>query len=43
MAMYICEECDSWMDDDYNPMEDFQGKCVCPDCSVELEERGGDK
>ena len=46
MSMYICDNCDAWCDDDYNPMQEHpfakqhrskKGVMVCEDCYVELE------
>ena len=46
MAMYYCEECDRYVDDDYNPMVEhpyrkrfasYRDKACCNECSVELE------
>ena len=46
MAVYMCSACDSWIDDDYNPMQEHpfakqlpskKGEMVCEDCYVELE------
>ncbi len=45
MAMYICSNCDSWVDDDCSPMqahpraEELSGiapDVVCEDCYIEL-------
>ena len=38
MAIYICEQCQDYKDDDYDPCEDVNGENVCTDCAVELEE-----
>ena len=46
MAMYLCDNCDSWVDDDWSPMQEhpwrkrlprYKHKVVCEDCYVELE------
>ena len=37
MAMYRCEHCDEFYDDDYFPMEDVKGKTVCPECLIPAE------
>jgi len=48
MAMYKCYNCDSWCDDDWNPMCEHPyrkrlprygkpGHEVCSDCEIELE------
>jgi len=42
MAMYICSECDSYVDNDYHPCtEDKQVEfgLLCPECAIEREER----
>jgi len=42
MAMYMCAECDSWLDDDYYPCQEHptsKTELICPDCLLELEER----
>ena len=40
--MYICEICDAWRDNDYNPAEFLKfnqdEKPVCDDCFVEQSE-----
>ena len=37
MAVYYCESCDTYMDNDYHPCEEWiGGLLVCPDCFEEL-------
>lgn len=41
MAMYVCEECLVFADDDYHPCSEHPFKklgLVCPDCEAEMEE-----
>jgi len=47
MAMYICDNCDSWCDDDWNPMVEhpwakrfpkYKDTTVCNECSIDLED-----
>ena len=41
MAVYRCEECQEWMDNDYCPCAEhptIKNGLVCPDCADELEE-----
>ena len=43
MAMYKCNKCDEWMDDDYHPCaQDVRTPSgldlVCPDCEAEINE-----
>lgn len=38
MAIIRCGNCDTFVDDDWNPCEDVGGELVCTDCAVELEE-----
>jgi|AOAMet_66_BLW_10_1038536.scaffolds.fasta_scaffold16278_2 hypothetical protein len=37
MAVYRCQECDSYVDNDYNPCEVVKGELVCPDCYEEMQ------
>lgn len=38
MAMIRCAECENFVDDDYDPCEEFNSELVCPDCYVLLAE-----
>lgn len=47
MAIYLCNNCDAWVDDDWHPMEEhpwanrferYQNEVVCPECATELRE-----
>jgi len=35
VAMYRCEGCDRFKDDDYHPLEEIDGRLLCPGCVVE--------
>lgn len=46
MAIYYCEECDNYVDDDYNPMVEhpwrkrfpsYKDRVCCDECAVEKE------
>ena len=37
MAVYYCDECGQYKDDDYFPMEESE---LCPDCHAEKSEEG---
>lgn len=40
MAVYFCQECDCYLDNDWYPCEVIKGQLVCPDCYEEkLEEK----
>jgi hypothetical protein len=41
MAIYYCEECDKYINDDYNPGTDVNGELVCEDCACEMEDDDG--
>lgn len=36
MAMYFCQDCQQFKDDDYHPMSERE---LCPDCEAEREYR----
>ena len=38
MAVYFCNECSKYVDDDYNPGVDIDGELVCEDCACEIED-----
>ena len=41
MAVYRCEECDKWLDDDYFPCQEHpkhENELICPYCLLQLEE-----
>ena len=38
MAVYYCQECDSYVDDDWHPCQEVKGELVCPDCYEEMQE-----
>ena len=43
MAVYMCNKCGQWMDDDYHPCsQDVRTPSgldlVCPDCEAEIQE-----
>jgi hypothetical protein len=40
MAMYYCEDCDSYIDDDWHPCVPVDDDCtqlICPSCAEERE------
>jgi len=38
MAVYECDRCNRWVDDDWHPMEELiQGDIVCPECASDPE------
>ena len=42
MAVYRCEECDTWKDNDYHPCEQHpthENELICPACMVEMPEK----
>ena len=39
MAMYYCEECAKYKDNDHEMMDD---KGMCPDCAEKLSEESGE-
>ena len=38
MAVYVCDECGEYIDNDYDPMEEVGSQLVCTACAVELHE-----
>lgn len=39
MSIYQCQgPCEKWRDNDWFPMEELDGKLVCPECAAEMEE-----
>ena len=42
MAIYICDKCNNYKDDDFDPCEDNPNDpttCLCPDCAVDIQEQ----
>ena len=35
MAVYLCIDCDQYIDDDWHPGEDVEGELICPACVEE--------
>lgn len=36
MAIYLCHECDEFIDDDWDPCTEVNGELVCPACVEEM-------
>ena len=43
MSVYYCQECDRYVDNDWQPCEEYEGELICPSCFEDLEDTcGGD-
>ena len=41
MAIFRCEECDKWLDNDRHPCEQhpiYSNELICPECLIEMED-----
>ena len=41
MATYRCEQCDTWLDNDYHPCEQhpkYEDELICPECLIGMED-----
>lgn len=35
MAVFHCDRCDQWLDDDWHPMVEYKGRIMCDECEIE--------